>query len=64
MNAQPTFEFQADDVIARRDRDADLCSAYWTWLYGERRRTGQEPTPAEKAAHPTAQAIEDFRRTR
>ena len=48
--------------LARRDRDADLCSAYWTWLYAERRRTGQEPSPEQKAAHPTAQAIDAHRR--
>ena len=50
------------DFEARHAREAELCGAYWTWLYAERRRTGQEPTPAEKAAHWTAQGIDAYRR--
>ncbi len=53
---------RTDDFEARHQREADLCGAYWTWLYAERRRTGQEPTLAEKSAHPTALAIEAHRR--
>jgi hypothetical protein len=34
----------------RWQAEAAKCAEYWTWLYAERRRRQQEPSPEEKRA--------------
>lgn len=41
------------------------CAEYWVWLYAERRRrNGAEPTPEEKAAHPSLATLHAIREAR
>lgn len=38
-----------------------LCGEFWVWLYDERKRRGQEPSDAEKIAHPSSVALKAHR---
>lgn len=44
-------------MLSLDEQERRLCAAFWVWLYAYRKRTGQEPTNAQKLNHPTTSAL-------